>query len=387
MNKGKYVFSQITDFLPQQEFIKMAADVNDRTGGWSLSYWNHLLVLMYGQLDGCNSIRELIDVLKAHSKKSFHLGIGSLPPSLTTTSRANANRDYHLFEAFAHFMVELARKCRTDSVFIIPGIFYAFDSTTIDMCLSLFEWATFRSTKAGIKIHTQFDIRTQASKDFIITDARVHDVNAMDWIEYAPQACYIFDRGYFDLARLWHINSINSFFIIREKGRRMYEILEGDDLTDGVGNVLRDQTIRFAGSSNLAKYPSELRRIVYYAEEPGRTFTFYTNNFNLSATGIARLYKNRWQVESFFKWIKQHLRVKHFWGNTENAVRIQIYTAIITYCLVFIIEHDLQLGKSVFEVLRILGSSLLTKDPIKHLFESAPEDPAESDGQLAMNFV
>lgn len=285
-------------------------------------------------------------------------------------------------------MVELAQRKRVGKQFVIPGKYYAFDSTTIDLCMSLFEWATFRKTKSGIKIQTQFDISTQVPADFFITNASVHDVKALDHVQIEPLACYIFDKGYFDLARMFRIQQQNAFFVIREKGRRPYEFIEGEDMLEGEDGVLRDQTIRFIRKSNFEKYPSPIRRIVYYAPELGRTFTYYTNNFSLKAAEIALLYKNRWQVESFFKWIKQHLRVMHFWGNTENAVRIQIYAAIITYCTVAIIEKDLNLERSVFDVLRILGTSLLVKDNMMELLSKAPLpiSVCAPFNQLSLNF-
>ena len=255
--------------------------------------------------------------------------------------------------------------------------------------MSVFQWAKFRSTKSGIKVHTMLDVVTEIPPMFAITEAAVNDVNAMDWIPYEPLACYIFDRGYWDLARLFHIEEVGSFFVIREKSHPCYDVIEGEDLLDGKDGVLRDQTIRFTGKRNKTNYPSVIRRIVYYAEDLKRTFTFYTNNFYLSASNIAFLYKNRWKVELFFKFIKQHLRVKTFWGNTENAVRIQIYTAISTYCLAAIIEHTLHLNRNVNEVLRILGSSMLTKDDIVDLFMHQPEDTQDTTGQwvqLEINF-
>jgi hypothetical protein len=315
MNSGIYLFSQISDFLPKRYFERLVMEKrNDKTQRWELTYWNQLLVLMFGQLDGCNSLRELTDITTAHANKSFHLGFGRTPINRTQLSRVNQFRDYHLFEDFANHMVDLAQKKRIDREFELHGKYYAFDSTTIDLCMSLFEWARFRSTKSGIKVHTQLDVVTQIPVSFNITEAAVHDVNAMDWIKYEPFACYIFDRGYWDLDRLHRIEMLNSFFVIREKRRPKFEIVDGEDHLEDTDNILRDHTVRF---------------------------TCYTNNFFLKASDIAFLYKNRRAVESFFKWRKGHLRIKSFWGNTENAVRIQVYEAIITYCIVAIIEERL----------------------------------------------
>lgn len=386
MNQGKYVFSQIVEFIPQRHFERIMKKYKDRTDRWSLTSWNQMLVLMFGQLDGCNSLRELTDITTAHVGKSFHLGFGRTPINRTQLSKVNQLRDYHIFEEFAYHMVKLAQKKRIDKEFELNGKFYAFDSTTIDLCMSLFEWARFRSTKSGIKVHTQLDVVTQIPVSFNITEAAVHDVNAMDWINYEPLACYIFDRGYWDLDRLYRIELLNSFFVIREKRRPQFEVVAGEDLLEGTDNILRDQTVRFTTKGNAGNYPSEIRRIVYYEPELKRTFTYYTNNFYLKANNIAFLYKNRWVVEIFFKWMKSHLRIKFFWGNTENAVRIQIYVAIITYCTIAIIEKTLELNRSTYEVMRILGSSLLTKDNLKDLFLPVEAEEIYNDGQLKLNF-
>ncbi len=252
--------------------------------------------------------------------------------------------------------------------------------------MSLFEWAKFRSTKSGIKVHTQLDIVSQIPVLFYITEAAVHDVNGMDWINYEPFACYIFDRGYWDLERLYRYELLNSFFVIREKGRPKFQVVDGEDLLEGADYILRDQTVRFTTRGNSANYPAVIRRIVYYEPELKRTFTYYTNNFFLKAKDIAFLYKNRWAVESFFKWMKGHLRFKSFWGNTENAVRMQIYVAIITYCTVAILTKKLNLNRSIFEVMRILGSSLLAKDDIMALFQLDNPSQSQDDGQLQLDF-
>jgi transposase len=283
-------------------------------------------------------------------------------------------------------MVAIAQSKRITKEFELHGRFYAIDSTTINLCLSVYRWAKFRSTKSGIKMHTQIDIITEIPVFYRITNANVSDFKSMDWFTYEPNACYVFDRGYFDLARLFFIEQQGAFFIIREKFNPKYIIEEGGDVLDGEDNVLRDQTVRFTGRRNHANYPASIRRIVYYAPDLKRTFTYYTNNFYLAAKDIALLYRYRWQVELFFKWLKQHLRVKRFWGESENAVRIQIHSAIITYCLIGIIEHDLKLGRPIVEVMRILGSSLLVKDNIRDLLEPFRVQPVDDSLQLHINF-
>jgi len=383
---GAYVFTQITQFLPQRQFRRIVAKYEDRTKGWAMSHWNHLLVLMFGQLTGCATLRELTDITIAHAKKSIFLGFGRNPINRQMLSKANTLRDHRIFEEFAFYMVGIAQSKRITKEFELHGRFYAIDSTTIDLCMSVFRWAEFRSTKSGIRIHTQIDIATEIPVFYRITNAKVHDVNSMDWFTYEPLACYVFDRGYFDLARLYRINTFGGFFIIREKGKPAFEIVDGESILEGTDNVLKDQSIRFTKKENKEKYPGVIRRIVYYAPELHRSFVYYTNNFLLKAREIALLYKYRWQVELFFKWIKQHLRVKRFWGESENAVRIQIHVAIITYCLIAIIEHDLKIGRPVFEVMRILGKSVLTTDSIRDLLLPLKEADNPDDGQLYFDF-
>lgn len=387
MHIGKYVFAQITQFLPQRHFRRILTKYDDRTKGWSFSHWSHMLVLMFGQLMGCGTLRELTDITTAHGKKSKHLGFGDKPVNRQMLSKANLLRDHHIFEEFAFHMVSIAQSKRITKEFELNGRFYAIDSTTIDLCMSVFRWAEFRSTKSGIKVHTQIDIATEIPVFYRITNAKVHDVNSMDWFTYEALACYVFDRGYFDLARLYKINVFGAFFIIREKGKPAYEIVDGESILDGTDNVLKDQSIRFTKKENLEKYPGTVRRIVYYAPELHRSFVYYTNNFFLSAKDIALLYKYRWQVELFFKWIKQHLQVKRFWGESENAVRIQIHIAIISYCLIAIIEHDLKIGRPIVEVMRILGKSALTTDSICDLLQPLKQETENpDDGQLCLDF-
>lgn len=235
MNAGRYIFSQIVDFLPKRKFERIMEHrtkhkVEDRTLGWQLSYWGQLLVLMFGQLLGCRSLRELTDITTAHRKKSFHLGFGKEAVDRNILSRCNANRDWHVFEEYSNHMIAMAQEARIDREFCIGGKFYAFDSSTIDLCMSVYDWAKFRSTKSGIKLHTQLDIVTQIPVMINITNASVHDVNAMDIIDYEPLAGYIFDRGYWDLERLHKIEELGAFFVIREKSKPKFVVEDGMDM-------------------------------------------------------------------------------------------------------------------------------------------------------------
>ena len=387
MNTGKYIFSQFVEFLPKRVFDGIVKKYNGDKYVKTFTCWSQLLVMMFGQLSSCDSLREVICIIDAIKNKSYHLGFGNGDIKLSNVAYANANRDYKIFEEFAHYMINLAQSKRLDREFVLHGKFYAFDSTTIDLCLSLFQWALFRTTKGGIKVHTMFDVVTQIPTYIHITEAKVHDVNAMDDIPYEPYAFYIFDKGYYDLARLYRINIIDSYFVIRQKAHLNYEIVDGEDMLDGPDNVLLDQTISLTGYQTKKKYPGTLRRIVYYAPELKRTFTFLTNNFALKASDIALLYKQRWQVELFFRWIKQHLRVTSFWGNTENAVRIQIYVAVIAYCLVAIVEHDCVLNRTTFNVLRVISRVLTDKTPIRDLFNGPEKMPNICDQPVQLEFV
>jgi len=270
--------------------------------------------------------------------------------------------------------------------FEIRGKIYAFDSTTIDLCLSIFWWAKFKKIKAGIKVHTLYDTETQIPSFIHITDAAYNDMNAMDFIPYEPGAYYIFDRAYIDYSRLYHITEHSAYFVIRSKSNLKFRRIYSNQI-DRSSGVVFDQTGKLSGRKGSRGYPDKLRRIKYFDEETNRVFIFLTNNIDLKATEIAMLYKQRWMVELFFKWIKQHLKVKTFWGTSENAVRIQIYCAIITYCLVSIAEENLKLDRTTYEVLQILGVSLLDKTPVHELFAIAVQSPQNDSNQLMINFL
>jgi len=366
MNKGKYVFSQLTEFLPRRIFDRTVAKHNGNKYVRHFTCWNQLLCMVFGQLTTRESLRDLITVIEAHSPKSYHLGFGK---SVTRSNLAKANekRSSKIFEEFAYCLIDIARRKRSNDDFVVKGKVYAFDSSTIDLCLSVFWWAKFRKAKGGIKLHTLFDITTQIPAFIHITAATVNDMNAMDVIPYEAGAYYVFDRGYVDYQRLYKITRLQAYFVVRAKSnlkfRRMYS-----KKTDKSTGVLCDQLGKLTGFYVSKDYPDKLRRVKFHDQETGRTFVFLTNNNELSALDIALLYKNRWQVELFFKWIKQHLKIKSFWGTSENAVRIQIYTAIISYCLVAIVGHDLKIQRSTYEILQVLGISLIDKTPVKELF-------------------
>lgn len=365
MNDGKYIFTQLTSFLPRRIFDKFVSKYSGNKYVKHFTCWNQLLCMVFGQLTNRNSLRDLIVILNAHSNKTYHLGFGK-SVSKSNLAKANERRNSKIFEDFAYFLIDVAQKKLKNNDFIIKGKIYAFDSSTIDLCLSVFWWAKFRKNKGGIKLHTLYDITTKIPVFIHITRATVHDVNAMDVIPYEVGAYYVFDRGYVDFKRLYKITTLSSYFVVRAKSNLNFIRMYSNKVNKENG-VKVDQIGKLTGFYVSKEYPDKIRRIKFYDSESKRNFTFLTNNMDLPVEQIILLYKNRWQVELFFKWIKQHLKVKSFWGISENAVRIQIYTAIITYCLVAIVGHDLKLERSTYEILQILGISLLDKTPVNEL--------------------
>lgn len=365
MFQDKYVFAQLISFLNRSKFNRIVSKYKGDKYVKHFSCWNQLLVLMFGQLSNRESLRSLIVALDAHYSKCYHLGMGK-NVSRSSLARANQDRDYHIFEEYAYYLVNQAREKKAVNIFNLRGNVYAFDSTTIDLCLSVFWWAKFRRNKGGIKIHTLYDVETQIPTFFHITEASMHDSKAMKEIPYEPDSYYIFDRAYNNFKMLYKIHQIGAYFVIRAKRNLKYKSLKWKRRL--LKNVLSDQTIELTGFYPKQYYAGSLRLVRYWDEEQQREFIFLTNAIHISALQVAELYKNPWQVELFFKWLKQHLKIKKFWGTTENAVRIQIYAAICTYCLVAIVQHDMKLDRSTYEVLQILSISLTDKTNLRELF-------------------
>jgi len=365
MNQGKYVFSQLVKFLPQRVFHRITANYQGNKSVKHFTCWNQLLCMVFGQLSARESLRDLITTIEAHQSKSYHLGFGK---SITRSnlSKANEKRNYKIFEEFANHLIGIAQWKNSNDTFDVKGNIYAFDSSTVDLCLSVFCWAHFRKTKAGIKLHTLFDVNTQIPVFIHITKANIHDVNAMDVIDYEPLAYYIFDRAYVDYKRLYRITKAKAYFVVRAKSNIKFKRMYSNTIDKTTG-IKYDQIGKIEGFYTSKEYPEKLRKVKFIDKENGKTLVFLTNNLDLSAHDIALLYKQRWQVELFFKWIKQHLKVKTFWGRTENAVRIQINIAIITYCLISIIAKDLKINRSIYEIIQILSVSLLDKTPVNEL--------------------
>ena len=365
MNKGKYVFSQLLSFLDPFVFLRISKKYGGDKYVKTFSCWNQLAVMMFGQLSNRESLRDLVLATHAHANKAFHLGFGK-HASKSTLADANANRDYRIFEEFAYRVMAEARQCRATEIFKLGGKVYAFDSSTIDLCLSVFGWALFRKKKGGIKLHTLYDIETQIPTFFHITPARNHDTRAMDAIPYEENSFYIFDRAYNDFGRLFTIDGVGAYFVVRGKKNNDFKPMRWKRRLPA--GVLSDAIGYMAGQLTMSKYPEKIRRILYLDPESGRTFIFFTNALDISPLKIAELYHNRWQIELFFKWLKQHLKIKKFWGVSENAVRIQIYTAVTAYCMMAIVQKKMDVQRSIYEMLQLVSVSLTDTVELKALF-------------------
>jgi len=368
MNQGKFVYSQLTDFFPQRVFDRLVNKYDGNKHVRHFSCWNQLLTMVFGQLTGRDSLRDLMVSIEPHKPKYYHLGFGR-GTSRSNFANANEKRDYRIFEEYAFFLIDQARKSSImdqDFQLNIDGHVYAFDSTTIDLCLSVFWWAKFRTTKGGIKLHTLYDIKTSIPSFIHISTASVNDMNALDLLYYEPGGYYILDRGYVDYERLFRIHQSSAFFVIRAKDNLKFRRIYSNKVNKNNG-VLLDQIGKLTGFYVSRKYPEKLRHIKFYDEETDNDLDFISNNFDLPSEEIAQLYKYRWKVELFFKWIKQHLKVKSFWGTSLNAVKIQVYSAIITYCLVALVRNKLRVDRSTYEILQILSISLLDKTPLNEL--------------------
>lgn len=365
MNKGKYVFSQLLSFLDPFVFLRISKKYCGDKYVKTFSCWNQLAVMMFGQLSNRESLRDLVLATQAHANKAFRLGFGKAVTK-SNLSKANNNRDYRIFAEFAYRVMSEARQCRATEIFKLSGKVYAFDSSTIDLCLSVFGWALFRKRKGGIKLHTLYDIETQIPTFFHITPARIHDTRAMDAIPYEENSFYIFDRAYNDFGRLFTINGVGAYFVVRGKKNNDFKPMRWKRRL--LAGVLSDAIGYMAGQLTMSKYPEKIRRILYLDPESDRTFIFFTNALDISPLKIAELYHNRWQIELFFKWLKQHLKVKKFWGVSENAVRIQIYTAVTAYCMMAIVQKKMDVQRSIYEMLQLVSVSLTDTVELKALF-------------------
>ena len=368
MHEGSYVFAQLASYLNRSKFNRIVTKYQGNNHIKHFSCWNQLKVLMFGQLSRRESLRDLIVAVEAHSGKAKFLGFGD-SVTRSNLAKANQNRDYRILEEYAYYMVELARNLNDTTIFNLRGTVYAFDSTTVELCLAVFCWARFRKKKGGIKIHTLYDVEAQVPAFFHITTASVHDSQAMREVPVESGSYYIFDRAYNFFAQIYRFHCVGAFFVVRAKKNLQYKAVKWKRRMPQ--NMLSDSIIELITYKSRSDYPKPLRRVEYYDEEQDRYFVFLTNAMGITALDVALLYKNRWSVELFFKWVKQHLKIKKFWGDSENAVRIQIYTAIISYYLVAIVHHKMKLEMSDYNTLQVLGISLTDTTPLDELFNKS----------------
>ena len=380
MHNGSYVFRQITGILSRHDFEQCVETYQGDRFVKSFPCWQQFLCLVFGQLTFRESSRSIVLCLNAHPKKLYHLGFAATI-KLSTLYHANEQRDWHIYEAFAQTLIRRARSLYANDCSFpdgLDGTFYAFDSTTIDLCLAVFTWAHFREHKGAVKAHVLLDLRGNLPVFVHITDGTVHDVNALDVLPIESGACYIMDRGYIDFRRLHDIHEQGAFFITRMKSNTQYRRLYSRPV-DKTKGLRCDQTIRLTGIKAKKDYPDLLRRVKFYDSETKNMYDFLTNNFALTALQIAGLYRRRWQIELFFKWIKQHLKIKVFWGESENAVRTQIWVAVCTYLAVAILKKECRIEQSMYDILQILSTSTFEKIGLQEMFSKTELQTSESD--------
>ena len=389
MYVGKTLFSQIMDFLPWKTFHRIVA----RHGGdhrvRTLTCAEHFRILAFAQLTYRESLRDIEACLSAQAAKLYHMGIREAV-SRSTLADANESRDWRIYAEFAHRLIGQARQLysQDDLGLDLTNTVYALDSTTIDLCLSVFPWANFRTTKAAVKMHTLLDLRGSIPSFIHISDGKMHDTKALDLLIPEAGAIYVMDRGYVDFARLHILHQAGAFFVTRAKSNldahRVYSAK-----TDRSQGLVCDQTITLDGFYTKKDYPEHLRRIRFKDPDSGKSLVFLTNNFTLPAATICALYKSRWQVELFFKWVKQHLRIKRFYGTSENAVKTQIWIAVSVYVLVAIVRKRLNLDASLYTLLQILSVTLFEKIPLQQALENMnnKSDPPEISNQLTLQGI
>jgi len=369
MNQGKMVFGQLMDFAPWDIFKYCVRRYDGDYRNHGLTCWKQFLCMAFGQLTHRESLSDTALCLRLHRDKLYHLGIGK-PFSKSALSRANESRDWRIFRDFGLKLIKQARiLCKDDNLLDIKlkGKVYALDATVVDLCLDVFWWAKFRRAKGAIKLHTVLDLKTAIPEYILISDGSLHEVNTLDNFSFPAGSYLVMDKGYIDFARLWQLSKDRVNFIVTAKDNMQYKVLERNKVIKENG-VICDQTIELTGIRSSKRYPGTLRRIRYYDKETGNTLIFLSNNFKISALTIAALYRNRWGIELFFKWIKQHLKILTFWGHSENAVRTQVWIAISTYVLVVITKKELQLTNTLYEILQMISLSAFDRTPLKKLF-------------------
>ena len=364
MHNGRFIFSELISHLPHKEFQKCVARYDDDSQPRTFSHWDQYLTMAFAQLTYRESLRDIEACLRSVTGKLYHLGIRS-KVARTTLADANESRDWRIFADFAQVLIRIARpRYAADPIGLdLDHSVYALDSTTIDLCLSLFPWAKFRRHKGAVKMHTLLDLHGNIPTFISITNGKVHDVNILDEIAPEAGAFYVMDRGYLDFERLYVFTLSAAFFVVRTKSNVLIQRRYSHPVDKATG-VRSDHTVILTAINSVKAYPDQLRRVSYLDVKTRKRFKFLTNNFMLPALTIAQIYKSRWQVELFFKWIKQHLRIKAFYGTSENAVKTQIWVAVSVYVLVAIVRKRLTLEASLYQILQILSVTLFEKTPI-----------------------
>lgn len=369
MNSGKYVFSQLLDFVNRYEFEKIVKKYNGNYRVRELKCWNQFIQLFFGQVTNLNSLRDICLCLKAHNNKLYHLGIKKYV-SHTTLSRANEKRDWLIFSDFGNHLIELVRPLYKNSE--VPNLkidneLFALDSTTISCSINLLTWAEGKYSRGAVKMHTLLDLRGSIPSFILVTDGKCHDSNILDQIVPELDAIYIMDKAYVDFKALYRINTHNSYFVTRAKSSLKYAIVEQNFNIDEKTGLKSDKTIELTVIKSKKLYPENLRLIEYYDADKDNHLVFMTNNFEVTALEVSYIYKNRWQIETFFKWIKQNLVIKKLWGHSQNAVKTHIWIAICTYLIVAYVKKSVKSELSIYQIMQILSISAFDKTPISQL--------------------
>jgi len=369
MFHGKYVFSQIVDFVDKYEFDKCVNRYSGNYRARDLTCWNQFLQLLFGQITSQNSIRMICLCLKAHKRKHYHLGIKQLV-NQTTLTRANESRDWRIFADFGNYLINKVQLLYVD--YTIPNLdidneIYALDSTSISVSINLFTWAEGKYSRGAVKMHTLLNLRGAIPEFIWITDGKCHDSNALDLITFYANAIYLMDKAYVDFDALYRINNAGAFFVSRAKSTMQYQVIEQNFNIDETMGLRSDKTVLFTIAKSKKLYPEKLRLVEFYDQVNDELLVFLTNNFEVSALEVAILYQNRWQIEVFFKWIKQNLVIKKLWGHSINAVKIHLWIAVIAYLLAAYIKKVIKSDYSTYEIMQILSVSAFDKTPIREL--------------------
>ena len=385
MKPGQTILAQVMQFLSHDEFDRCVQRFDGNRYTKRFSCWDQFLAMAFAQLTYRESLRDIEVCLAAQRSKLYHCGLSGLVRR-SSLADANERRDWRIYADFARTLIDIARPlyADTDLGLDLDATAYALDATTIDLCLSMFPWARFRKAKGAIKLHTMIEIHSSIPVFIDITHGKVHDVNVLDILTPEPGSFLVMDRGYLDFARLYTVHQALAFFVIRSKSNLQFRRRHSHPIDKNTG-VRSDQTVFLTGPLTSSLYPVSLRRVTYYSIDTDKRFVFLTNNFSVTPQTVASLYKYRWQIELFFKWIKQHLRIKRFFGTSTNSVKTQIWIGVSVYVLIAIIKKQLGLDQSLYTILQILSLSLFEKKPILSLFEDYDEQIQTADSSNQLN--